>query len=134
MNERSRDAVGDRRRRRNTGLGRVGSHVGRRQPAASPAYPTLQVPLAVTAVGRLGLGVAAVTVTQCVQLHGQLLGEAKRSEPQKMGLWEAAGSLESNQKVHLRTRGQKSDSRSCARAHARTHAHPKPIHHPEPWS
>lgn len=34
-----------------------------------------------------------------------------------MGLWEAAGSLESNQKVHLRTRGQKSDSRSCARAH-----------------
>lgn len=66
----------------------------------SPAHPTLEVPLAITAVRSLELGVAAVTVTHCVQLHSQLLREATGSEPQQMRLWEAVGSLESNPKIH----------------------------------
>ena len=57
----------------------------------SPAHPTLEVPLAITAVRSLELGVAAVTVTHCVQLHSQLLREATGSEPQQMRLWEAVG-------------------------------------------
>lgn len=73
MNKRSRDASGGQKTEEEyPARACAGSHVGRRQQAASPAYPTLQEPLAVTAVGRLGLGVAAVTVTQCVQLHSQL--------------------------------------------------------------
>lgn len=62
----------------------------------SPAHPTLEVALAITAVRSLQLGVAAVAATQCVQLHSQLLGEATGSEPQQTRLWEAAGSFEGN--------------------------------------
>lgn len=62
----------------------------------SPAHPTLEVALAVTAVRSLELGVTAVTATQCVQLHSQLLGEATGSEPQQTRLWEAVGSFEGN--------------------------------------
>ena len=89
----------------------------------SPVHPTLEVPLAITAVRSLELGVAAVTVTHCVQLHSQLLGEATGSEPQQMRLWEAVGSLESNPKIHLRT-GQggiilraREHTHSCAHTH-----------------
>lgn len=48
----------------------------------------------------LELSVIAITIAQCVQLHSQLLREATGSEPQQMGLCEAVGCLESNQKIH----------------------------------
>lgn len=74
-----------------------------KEPRDSPAYSTLKVSLAVAAVGSLGLVVTAVTVTQSVELHCQLLREAKCSEPQELGLWEAVISLECNPEIHLRT-------------------------------
>ena len=109
-----------------------GSHMGEGR-GLSPAHPTLEVPLAIAAVRSLALGVTAVTVTQCVQLHSQLLREATGSEPQQMRLWEAAGSLESNPKIHLRTRQGGFILRSCVHTHscARTHtANPLVIQNP----
>lgn len=64
----------DRRQRRDTGAGHVWTVTWvKRKQESSPAHPALQQPLAITAVGSPGLGVTAVTVTQCVQLHSQLL-------------------------------------------------------------
>lgn len=89
----------------------------------SPAHPALEVPLATTAVRSLELGVAAVTATHCVQLHGQLLGEATGSEPQQMRLWEAVGSFESNPKIHLRTGQGGIILRARAHTHSCAHTH-----------
>jgi hypothetical protein len=60
---------GKKQRRRNTRWGLLRA----RGLNLSPAHPTLKVSLAITAVGSPGLGITAVTITQCVQLHSQLL-------------------------------------------------------------
>lgn len=94
----------------------------------SPAHPTLEVPLAITAVRSLELGVTAVTATQRVQLHSQLLREATGSQPQQMRLWEAAGSLEGNQKIHLRTGQAEIILRPWVHTHSCAHTHtPNPL-------